>query len=48
VTGRLGEREKAFFGLAKESGSWKISSITVGGTDLSGDSGDQEPDSESQ
>ena len=51
VTGRVGaasgQAEAAVFGLAKESGVWKISSIALGGTDLSGDAAPEGPTSES-
>lgn len=51
VTGKLGSsgasQEDAAFGLAKESGVWKISSIAIGGADLSGDAPPDDPSSES-
>jgi hypothetical protein len=51
VTGKLSSAsaptEDAAFGLAKESGEWKISSIAIGGTDLSGDTAPEDPPSES-
>ncbi|MFI5183388.1 MAG: hypothetical protein ACHQNV_03240, partial [Vicinamibacteria bacterium] len=48
VGGASGPRESAAFGLAKESGHWKISSVEIGGTDLTGAEGaPQEPASES-
>jgi hypothetical protein len=51
VTGKVGAvsgpPEDAVFGLAKESGTWKISSIALGGTDLTGDAAPREPSSDS-
>jgi hypothetical protein len=51
VTGKLGSgpaQEDAAFGLTKEGGAWKISSIAVGGSDVSGDAAPDELPSESQ
>jgi FHA domain len=50
VTGKIGSpptQEDATFGLTKEAGAWKISSIAVGGSDLFGDTAPDEPPSES-
>ncbi|MFI5184851.1 MAG: hypothetical protein ACHQNV_10660, partial [Vicinamibacteria bacterium] len=42
-----GQAEDVVFGMVKESGAWKISSIALGGTDLSGDAPPPDPTSDS-